>query len=131
MFEQRFLSVLALSLGVIALTVASVSLFDDAGTAPASAERTCGLEPVPHVGVSVLRCEDPFDAERSLVWAMWTHASHCVAESGATPGPWQLDCDNGVSIQLDSSYDGTWKSCGVSWQSDVRPDLSSTCTLRR
>lgn len=131
MFEQRFLSVLTVSLGVIALTVASIAIVENEGTALPRDARTCGLEPVPEVGVSVLRCEDPFDADRSLVWAVWTHASHCVAESGAVPGPWQLECDNGVSFQLDSSYDGAWRSCGVSWRNDVRPELSSTCTLRR
>lgn len=131
MFELRFLSVLAVSLGVIALTAASIAIVENEGRAPAGDTRTCGLEPVPEVGVSVLRCEDPFDTGHSLVWAVWTHASHCVAESGAVPGPWNLECDNGVSIQLDSSYDGAWKSCGVSWRNDVRPDLSSTCMLTR
>lgn len=130
MFEQRFLSVLALSLGIIALTVASIAVVESALTEPTDT-RGCGLEPVPEVGVSVLRCADPFDPERSLVWAVWTHASHCVAESGALPGPWRLECDNGVSFQLDSSHDGAWRSCGVSWRDDARHDLSSTCDLSR
>lgn len=129
MFEQRFLSVLATCIGIIALSAASISLLK--GAMSASDTRGCGLEPVPEAGISVLRCEDPFDSERSLVWAVWTHKSHCVAEPGALPGPWRLECDNGVSFQLDSSYDGTWKSCGVSWHEEVRPELSSTCGLER
>lgn len=129
MFEQRFLVVLAMSLGVIALTVATLAVLETRGAR--SDAPGCGLDPIPETGLSVLRCEDPFDAGRSLVWAVWTHKGHCVTESGALPGPWRFACENGVRFQLERAYDGTWKSCGVSWQEDVRPDLSSPCGLER
>lgn len=130
MFELRFLSAVALSLGTIALTVATAAVLDGGGE-PEARTASCGLDAVPEVGISVLSCEDPYDVDGSRVWAIVTHDSHCIAETGAAAGPWELECDNGVDLTLDSSYDGAWTSCGIRVEPEVAADLSASCRLSR
>lgn len=131
MFEQRFLTALAIALGTIALTVASAAIIEGDGQPTVDSGQRCGLEPVPEVGVSVLTCVDSYDVERSRVWAVWTHGSHCVAEPGALPGPWRLECDSGVHLSIDSAHDMSWTRCSVDTSDDPRTDVSSVCRVAR
>ena len=85
---------------------------------------------VGEMGDEVLLASERDGHARDRVHGRLPHAVDVLLD-GLRPGPWQLECDNGVSFQLDSSYDGAWKSCGVSWRDDVRADLSSTCALKR
>lgn len=130
MFEQRFVSALVIALGTIALTVATVTII--VGPAePSSADvAPCGLEAIPDQGVSVLTCEDPFDVERSRVWAIWTHCRRCDTQPGALPGPWKLVCESGVTVSLDGAG-SSWTRCNAETGADARLDVSSECRLVR
>ncbi len=126
MFEQRFFTALALSLGTIALTVSGLAVLDDA-TSAADEGVSCGLEPVPEVGISVLSCPDPYDVDRSRVWAVWTHGGHCAAQPATPAGAPRIACDSGVTFSLDASPDASWRRCSVEVTVEVDESLSSDC----